>query len=589
MERGRSGKLRVTSQAVAESNRRPPRGPSVIHLLRVSLWGMRNRWRKSDSSHRLAYVFFGVCTLAFWIGLTIGLTYLVGAFYDVEVFGGLLTQKLLEILLLALFFMLVFSNVITTLSAFYLSADLELLLGLPIKKSTFHYARLWEAIIQSSWMMLMFGLPVFLAYGQVYGANWKYYAQLVVVIPAFLVIPACLGIVIASVLVNVFPARRAREVMALFGLLALIGVFVLLRMVRPEQLVNAEGFESLASYVATVQAPLGAFLPSQWVSRVLMSGLNNGVVDWVHFGLLLSAAGAFFGVSRWITSRLYAGGWTKTQEASAARFAQSKFLGAVIHRFVAVFPRDMSAVLVKDVRTFFRDPTQWSQLLILGSLIVIYLFSVYSLPVDVVRGPYMQSFKNALAFLNLGMAGFVMAGIAIRFQFTAVSGEGRAFWMVQSGPISPVRFLWAKALPGFLPMLVVGLVLVLASNVILDSPIALILIEGATTVVLAFGISGIAIGMGAMFPNFKADTAAKAAAGPAGILFMVFALVLVGVVMLLEALPMWFILRAQLEGVALTNAEILFSAVAFFAAALVCAFAAIWPVRKAASGLWARG
>ena len=564
-------------------------GATVPRLLRVRWWGARNRWRMADRGHKWAYAFFALCTLAFWLGLLLGMVHLVEAFHSVEVFGPLLTKKLLEILLLALFFMLVFSNVVTTLSTFYLSADLELLLGLPISPSTFHYARLSEAVIQSSWMMLMFGMPVFLAYGIVHDASLPFFLLLLVLIPAFLIIPGALGVMIASVLVNVFPARRAREVMALFGLLALIALFILMRMVRPEQLVNAEGFESLAAYVATVQAPMGEILPPQWLSVGLLSPLQGDGMAWIHVGLLLSCAGASMALSRWVNRVLYLGGWSKTQEASVARFAKSGLLSALLSRIGSIMPRDVGAVLVKDVRTFFRDPAQWSQVLILVSLIIIYLFSVSSLPVDAVRGPYMQSFKNALAFLNLGMAGFVMAGIAIRFQFTAVSGEGRAFWMVQSGPISPERFLWAKAIPGFVPMLIVGLILVLASNAILDSPRALVLIEGATTVVLAFGISGIAVGMGALFPNFKADTAAKAAAGPAGILFMVFSLLLVAAVMLLEALPMWFILRAQFMGGGLSGQETLISVIAFLLATGLCAFAAIWPVRKAARGLWARG
>lgn len=564
-------------------------GATVAQLLRVRWWGARNRWRKADRGHKWAYAFFALCTLAFWLGLCFGLFKLVGAFHGVEVFGPLLTKKLLEILLLALFFMLVFSNVVTALSTFYLSADLELLWALPISRPVFHYSRLTEAVIQSSWMMLMFGMPVFLAYGMVYGAGFEFYALLLVLIPAFLVIPGTIGVVLASVLVNVFPARRTREVMALFGLLALVGLFMLLRMVRPEQLVNAEGFESLAAYVATVQAPVGESLPPQWLSVSLLSPLQGKGVAWVHVGLLLSCAGAGLALSRWLTQWLYRSGWSKTQEASTARLAKSNLFSGVLNRIGGWLPRDMGAVLVKDVRCFFRDPAQWSQVLILVSLIIIYLFSVKSLPVDVVHGAYMQGFKNALAFLNLGMAGFVMAGIAIRFQFTAVSGEGRAFWMVQSGPIRPERFLWAKAIPGFVPMLIVGLTLVLASNAILDSPPALVWVEGATTVVLALGISGIAVGMGAMFPNFKADTAAKAAAGPAGILFMVASLSLIAVVMLLEALPMWFILRAQFMGGHLNQQELLISGVAFVLATAVCLFCAVWPIRRAAKGLWARG
>jgi ABC-2 type transport system permease protein len=116
-----------------------------------------------------------------------------------------------------------------------------------------------------------------------------------------------------------------------------------------------------------------------------------------------------------------------------------------------------------------------------------------------------------------------------------------------------------------------------------------VFIEGATTIVLALGISGIAVGMGAMFPNFKADTAAKAAAGPAGILFMVASLSLIAAVMLLEALPMWFVLRSQFMGGSLSQQELLISIVAFALATALCIFAAVWPIRKAAKGLWSRG
>ena len=293
-------------------------------------------------------------------------------------------------------------------------------------------------------------------------------------------------------------------------------------------------------------------------------------------------------LSRWLTHPLYREGWSKTQEASSARFAKEGVFSNVLTRACSVLPRDIGAIFEKDARTFVRDPAQ-SQLLILCSLIVIYLFSVKSLPVDVVQGAYMQTFKNALAFLNLGMAGFVMAGIAIRFQFTSVSTEGRAFWMLQSGPVSPRRFLWTKALPGFFPMIAVGLILVLASNAILDSPVELMVIEGATTVILAIGLSGLAVGMGALFPNFKADTAAKAAAGPAGILFMVAALSLIAGVMLLEAVPMWFILRSQFMGGSLSTSELGISVALFVAAAGLCVAVGNYAINRASKGLWERG
>ena len=59
---------------------------------------------------------------------------------------------------------------------------------------------------------------------------------------------------------------------------------------------------------------------------------------------------------------------------------------------------------------------------------------------DLDRIPYMSGFvKNFYAFLNLGLAGFVMATVAVRFVFPAVSAEGAAFWIIRTAPISLSR------------------------------------------------------------------------------------------------------------------------------------------------------
>jgi ABC-2 type transport system permease protein len=545
-----------------------------------------NSWKTANPREKAAYIFFGFLGLGFWVGLFAGLVLLIGAFFDVEVFGPMLTGKLLEILLLSLFGMLCFSNIVTALSSFYLSDDLELLLSLPISRPVFFYSRFLDTLTQSSWMMGFFGLPVFLAYGLVHQVGPIYYLLLLVVIPAFVVIPATFGVLVATFLVNVFPARRTREALALMGILFIVGIFVLLRLVRPERLVNAQDFESLAAYVAELQAPIPELFPPRWASEVLQASLAGRNVPLIELGLLLTGAIAAIAVTRQITRRYYDSGWTRSQEAAPARLARS----AVLDRFLALvtrfLPRDMVPIVVKDVKTFFRDPAQWSQLFLLGSLIVIYLFSVQALPTDMISNRYLRVWKNALAFLNLGMAGFVMAGIAVRFQFTAVSGEGRAFWMIRTAPVDPVRYLWAKALPGLAPMLFVGVTIIVASNVILEAPPAIMALGTYTAVGLAFGISGIAMGMGATWPNFKADNAARAASGPAGILFMVASLALVGLVLCLLAAPMVFILSSQMTNIPFTGTQQAVTVVCVIAAGLVFAFATVWPIRRAAPKLW---
>jgi len=561
----------------------------IPYLVKPRILGVLNQWRRADRGERIAYGLFGTLGVGFWIGLLAGLAFLVVSFHQVEVFGPLIAGKLLELMLVALFAMLCFSNIVTALSTFYLSEDLELLLGLPISRPLFHYGRIVDALGQSSWMMAFFGLPLFLAYGYAFDAPALYYVSLLAVVPAFLVLPACFGALVATVLVNVFPARRTREALGVMGVLLVVAVFFLLRVMKPERLVNAQDFESLAAYVAELQAPIPSFFPARWAADVLLAALRDRPVPLDEAGLLIVGAFAALAVTRWIVAPLYPAGWTKAQEARAARLAKSGWFDRLLGVVLRPAPTDIAPIIEKDVKVFVRDPSQWSQIFLLVALVGIYLFSVQALPVEVVRNSrYMSVFKSGLTFLNLGMTGFVMAGLAARFQFSAVSTEGRAFWMLRTAPITAERYLWAKAVPALLPMVVVGEILVLASGMLLDSPPALLALGAFNALLLAAGITGIAVGMGASFPNFKADNAAKVAGGPAGILFMVFALLLVGGVLLLEAFPVWLIIRYDFSQQAVTPVESGLAGLAIALAVILCGYATVAPIRRAAEGLWSR-
>ena len=559
-----------------------------FQLLAPRVRSLGNRWVHASRKEKLGYGLFGASALAFWCFLFFGLVFVVDQFYQVEVFGPLITRKLLELLLLSLFGMLTFSNVVTSLSSFYLSEDLELLRSLPISPRTFFNTRLMDTLAQSSWMMMMFGLPVFLAFGLAASAGWAYYASLLVVVPAFLLIPSSFGAIMASILVTGVSARRAREALAVVGVLFLIAVFLLLRLMQPERLMNAQDFESVAAYVATLQNPMPLLFPPRWASSVLGAALQGRPYPWMELALLVSGSAGFAGISRWITTWLFPDGWTRAQEANRARLSENSILDGLLAVFTRPLSKPMAAVIIKDTKTFFRDPSQWSQTFLMLSLIAIYLFSVQALPVDVVGTGYMQDAKNALAYMNLGMVGFVMAGIAVRFQYAQISGEGRAFWMLRTAPIDPERYLWAKALPGLVPMLIVGGSITMATNAILNSPPLLFAISAFTAIGFAFGLSGIAVGMGALTPDFKADNVARAASGPGAIVFMVAALVLVFSVVGCLAVPVFFVLRVDRDGLPLSPQEWALALGFVLLAAVLCAVATFLPVRKAAPGLWGR-
>ena len=80
-------------------------------------------------------------------------------------------------------------------------------------------------------------------------------------------------------------------------------------------------------------------------------------------------------------------------------------------------------LILKDLRLFFRDTTQWSQLILLAVLLMVYIFNIKSLPIHTgERIPF--ALVTIIAFLNLGLAGFVLAAVAARFVFPGDLARG---------------------------------------------------------------------------------------------------------------------------------------------------------------------
>ena len=100
-------------------------------------------------------------------------------------------------------------------------------------------------------------------------------------------IPVAVGTACTLLLVNVFPARRARDLLMLMGLLFAASIVMLLRMIRPEQLMRAESLPDSPASSATLQSPLTPLMPSFWAGEVLFASLKGGW-DSLHAGALWS-------------------------------------------------------------------------------------------------------------------------------------------------------------------------------------------------------------------------------------------------------------------------------------------------------------
>jgi ABC-2 type transport system permease protein len=541
--------------------------PSLWRVLepkwRTALQRVREERSRGGSGKLLLLVVVGVL---FWTAVYVLLYFILRYFRSVEELGPLLAGKLLGLVLLSFIAILVLSNVITALSSFFLAKDLDLLVSAPVDWLRIYLAKLGETLLHSSWMVALMAVPILTAYGVIYRGGVLFVPYAVLTLFPMLVLPAVAGSALTLVLVNVFPARRTRDLLSIVALGAAGILILMLRVIRPERLASPEGFRNLLDFIAVLRTPTSPFLPSEWATRAVMTYLR-GSLDPQPLVLLWTSAAAFVTLGAVLHRALFATGFTKAQEG-AERFVRGgwwRWTVGTLLRFLPVAKREF---VLKDIKLFFRDATQWSQLILLAVLVVVYLFNIKALPLH--RGEQVGFFYVTLvSFLNLGLAGFVLASIAARFIFPAVSLEGRHMWLLRSSPLDLRALLWSKYWVGTVPLLVLALLLTGLTNVLLEVRPFMMIVGMVTIGGLTFAIAALALGFGALYPQFETENAAQIPTSFGGLVFMMATIALLGAVIFVMWQAVYTYVRAVYEGqpVVISAAMIGWFAVA----ALLCA------------------
>ena len=546
-------------------------------LLLPHAWASRNRVRRREKGDLLRGMVFGSIGIVVSAALFYGAYWVTMQLAAYEEFGDYLLRLGLSWLFLTFLAFLAFSGVVTSLSTFFLSDDLRLLMASPVAARRFFQARFARTVGSASWMVVIFMAPVLIGIGVGRCAPYAFYATTIATVVPFSIVPVALGSACTLFVVNVFPAKRARDLLMLMGLGFAVAVVLLLRFIQPERLLRVESLPDVTDFFATLQSPITPMLPSFWAGETLFAAVQGGF-DWLHAAALWTTAGAFTVLLGAAHARWHFAGYSRSQEAPKTRFARFRTLDLVASALPLSPVRRQ--LLVKDVKIFLRDVSQWVQLLPLLALVLLYLYNFRVLDLD--RIPYMSGFvKNVYAFINLGMAGFVMATVAVRFVFPAVSAEGSAFWIIRTSPISMHDFLWSKFWTALFPVLVFTEALTIAANQLLGVDPFLKLVAAATIFALTFALVGLACGLGARYPRFNAD-ATQAAGSYGGVMFMIAAVALIIVSIVFVGWPSSMYLMAQTGRFSyrLTPERYAMIVVSFSAAATVC-MATWWHAMRA--------
>ena len=515
-------------------------------LLTPKLYGLARMFRRGEQRHPLRALFFSGLGLAFAWGIYAGSVWFLSHAMDVELIGALIPRKLMSLVFLIVISVLLISTTTSAFSIFFLSDDLMLLMSAPVPVGPLYFARLIEMVINSSWMVLFFGLPVFLAFGTAMDAPWSYYVALGAIFPALLLIPGALGSIIAVVLTRLFSARRSRDMIVVLVVLAFVAIYLLIRTMQPERLLDEESFGTMMEFLDMFRAPESRYLPTQWATEFLFPLCEGGrPVAWLPGLAVFSTAGGLCAISAWVGTTLYRDAYDRAQTGRVRHTPDSdggrRLLGPWFDRLGLRFGRLTGPLLIKDLRVFLRDTNQWLQLVLLGALAAVYVLNFSYLKLA-------EFSWFTLYTINHAMVGLVLAGVAVRFVFPAVSLEGRAWWIVRSAPVELAAFMHSKLLTHFVALALLGSLLSVLSCAVIGAPLAFAVISVGQVLALALAVSAIGVGLGAVYPKFTAENPAKIPTGVGGVAFMVTSVAIVLVFLLSSVYPTFVLYRWPTRG-----------------------------------------
>ena len=451
--------------------------------------------------------------------------------------------RVFDVLFIALTLLLVFSTGIILYSSLFASAETSFLLSSPMRTDQIFAHKFLGAVAFSSWAFVLLGSPILIAYGiQVEnGAPWYYYVVLPLFFLGFVLLPGCVGALIALFLVNYIPRHR-KQVLVLVLLVLAGGVYFWITRWFPatRDLLSRDWVNDLLSEISLFGGP---WMPAHWMAQGLQSAAKEEVGDMFYNLALVWSNGLFlYVVTAWLAGRSYRRGFNRvfTGGTLKRRYGGGR-IDAGLSKILFFLDPQTRLLIVKDFRTFRRDPAQWAQILIFIGLAVLYFSNI--------RHFYEQeigkAFQNGISLLNLVATSFLMCAYTGRFIFPLLSLEGRKFWILGLLPLERERLLWGKFAFSATGCIFVGEFLVIFSNLMLGMPWHIIVVHVVTMAALALGLSGLSVGLGACLPNFRESDPSKIAVGFGGTLNLVAGLLLLVVVVVLMAGPWHLALAAD--------------------------------------------
>lgn len=513
----------------------------LLVLLSPAAWSLKNDIVRFSGIFYKKAVFFVVSASLFIIVITkllsVGMIRLQSMSQDV--FSVLLIQGY-SLIFMLIFLVQIINGLVLSLNTFYQSRDLDVLLTSPVNRPSLFFSKLFESQVKSSWMLVVFGIPLLLSAGLIYHASILYYFYALLLFTVFSIIPVNIGTALALVIARFLNIRRVKRSLVSLGVVAALLLVTLLRVFRPERFATPELFANLTLFISEIKKPSFILLPNRWLSDALFTilGKSGNIETPVFIALLFLTAYLTTVFLQMIFSKYYYTGWELMQEGDFRKRdkgpgASQMLLHSLIRICTGAFRPESSALIRKDILYYIRDTRNIHQALVTLSLIIIYLFSVAALPLN--WEEYAVQLKYITSFFNLGLILIIIASVCSRFIYPAVISEAASLWIVKSSPITPQRYIRTRFLFFLSPVFILGQLLIVGSSILIGIDKAFILIMIISTTLLSISLVSMTIAFGVSDVNRALKDTDQKQTGSA--IYMIASVSLILLTLALEIIP----------------------------------------------------
>jgi ABC-2 type transport system permease protein len=481
---------------------------------------VRNAGTQLFGNSRVRLVSMVLCSVLVWVAVFGVAYYGFGRLVEDQ-----LPQLILELLFNAMFVtlggMLVFSTGLVLYASLFTGAEARFLLATPARADQVFATKFQSAVAFASWAFVVLGAPILIAYGIQYGAPWYFYVLMPVFVLGFVLLPGGAGAVFSVLFVNFFPHRRKQ---ALVAVLAFLGVLVGFWVYRAMAAAKA-GFadrDKLQGLFDMFTIGRGDLSPSDWMSRGLLA-LGNGDIEGalLPLALIWSNGLMLYVVAAYVARRLYRRGFNRMATGGDLRQRyRGSWADRVVEALVFYLDRRTRILIVKDFRTFRREPAQVGQLVIFtGLLLLAVLNSRQFFGADIP-----VAYQQGLSLLNMAATGLLMCAYLGRFVYPLISLEGRKFLILGLLPLKREQILWGKFAFAVTGSVLLAGGIILLSDVLLGMPLVALGVHLLTVALLGVGLSGLSVGLSAWLPNFRETDPSKIVLGFGGTVNMLVSL-----------------------------------------------------------------